>query len=77
MTTTQPSRRLAHLTRTAAGPNPAKGLPVREHPIPLYSPGVPNGVTSSVMPEELVGLGYSGAAFECWLIKPRQGYTFS
>ena len=53
--------RFANINRPIAGPTHEKALPVGKHPLQLYSLGTPNGVKVTVMLEELLALGYSGA----------------
>ena len=50
-------------------------LPVREHPIQLYSLGTPNGQKVTVMLEELLAAGYD-AEYDAWLIKIYTGEQF-
>ena len=42
----------------------------------LYSLGTPNGVKVTVMLEELLALGHSGAEYDAWLIKIGDGDQF-
>src|SRR5260370_29554449 len=61
--------RFASINRPIAGPTHDKELPVGRHPMQLYSLATPNGVKATVMLEELLALGHSGAEYDAWLIK--------
>ena len=61
--------RFASINRPIAGPTHEKELPVGRHPLQLYSLATPNGVKVTVMLEELLALGHSGAEYDAWLIK--------
>jgi len=69
--------RFATINRPIAGPTHDKELPVGKHPLQLYSLGTPNGVKVTVMLEELLALGYSGAEYDAWLINIGTGDQFS
>ena len=69
--------RFASINRPIAGPTHDKDLPVGKHPLQLYSLGTPNGVKVTVMLEELLALGYSGAEYDAWLINIGTGDQFS
>ena len=47
-----------------------------EHPLQLYSLGTPNGVKVTVMLEELLALGFTGAEYDAWLIRINDGEQF-
>ncbi len=64
------------INRPVAGATHEKVLPVGEHPLQLYSLGTPNGVKVTVMLEELLALGHSGAEYDAWLIKIGDGDQF-
>jgi len=68
--------RFANINRPVAGPTHEKELPVGRHPLQLYSQGTPNGVKVTVMLEELLALGHSGAEYDAWLIRIGQGDQF-
>ena len=69
--------RFANINRPIAGPTHDKDLPVGRHPMQLYSLGTPNGVKVTVMLEELLALGHSGAEYDAWLIRINEGDQFS
>jgi GSH-dependent disulfide-bond oxidoreductase len=68
--------RFANINRPIAGPTHDQELPVGRHPLQLYSLGTPNGVKVTVMLEELLALGHSGAEYDAWLIKIGDGEQF-
>jgi GST-like protein len=69
--------RFANINRPVAGPTHDKELPKGKHPIQLYSLGTPNGVKATVMLEELLAAGHSGAEYDAWLINIGEGDQFS
>ena len=68
--------KFANINRPVAGPTHDKELPVGRHPMQLYSLATPNGVKVTVMLEELLALGHSGAEYDAWLIRINQGEQF-
>ncbi|MEZ5932137.1 MAG: glutathione-dependent disulfide-bond oxidoreductase [Alphaproteobacteria bacterium] len=68
--------RFANINRPIAGPTHDKELPVGKHPLQLYSLATPNGVKVTVMLEELLALGHSGAEYDAWLIRIGDGDQF-
>ncbi|KPF73647.1 S-transferase [alpha proteobacterium AAP81b] len=68
--------RFANINRPIAGATHDKELPVGKHPIQLYSLGTPNGVKVTVLLEELLALGHSGAEYDAWLINIGNGDQF-
>ncbi len=68
--------RFANINRPIAGPTHDKDLPVGHHPLQLYSLATPNGVKVTVMLEELLALGHSGAEYDAWLIRIGDGDQF-
>ena len=68
--------RFANINRPIAGPTHDKELPVGRHPLQLYSLATPNGVKVTVMLEELLALGHSGAEYDAWLIRIMEGDQF-
>jgi GST-like protein len=61
--------RFAAINRPIAGPTHEKVLPVGRHPMQLYSLATPNGVKVTIMLEELLALGHTGAEYDAWLIR--------
>ncbi|MGA7778066.1 MAG: glutathione-dependent disulfide-bond oxidoreductase [Paraburkholderia sp.] len=68
--------RFANINRPISGPTHDKELPVGQHPLQLYSLATPNGVKVTVMLEELLALGHSGAEYDAWLIRIGEGDQF-
>lgn len=66
----------ANINRPIAGPTHDKELPVGKHPLQLYSLGTPNGVKVTILLEELLALGHSGAEYDAWLINIGKGDQF-
>jgi len=68
--------RFASINRPIAGATHEKELPVGRHPLQLYSLGTPNGVKVTIMLEELLAAGHSGAEYDAWLIDIGKGDQF-
>ena len=68
--------KFASINRPVAGATHDKELPVGRHPLQLYSLATPNGVKVTVMLEELLALGHSGAEYDAWLIPINEGAQF-
>lgn len=68
--------RFANINRPIAGPTHDRDLPIGRHPLQLYSLGTPNGVKVTIMLEELLALGHSGAEYDAWLINIGEGDQF-
>jgi GST-like protein len=66
----------ASINRPVAGPTHDKDLPVGRHPLQLYSLATPNGVKVTVLLEELLAAGHSGAEYDAWLIRINEGDQF-
>ncbi len=69
--------RFAAINRPIAGPTQDKDLPVGKHPLQLYSLATPNGVKVTVMLEELLALGHTGAEYDAWLTNISKGDQFT
>lgn len=69
--------KFANINRPVAGATHSKELPVGKHPLQVYSLATPNGVKVTVMLEELLALGHSGAEYDAWLININEGAQFS
>ena len=61
--------KFASVNRPIAGPTHDKELPVGKHPFQLYSLATPNGQKVTIMFEELLAAGHTGAEYDAWLIK--------
>ena len=68
--------KFANINRPISGATHDKDLPVGRHPLQLYSLATPNGVKVTVMLEELLALGHSGAEYDAWLIRINDGQQF-
>src|SRR5580700_626783 len=68
--------RFESINRPISGATHEKDLPVGRHPLQLYSLGTPNGVKVTVMLEELLALGHTGAEYDAWLIRINDGDQF-
>ena len=68
--------KFANINRPIAGPTHDQALPVGEHPLQLYSLATPNGVKVTVMLEELLEKGHTGAQYDAWMIKITEGDQF-
>ncbi|MEL6504993.1 MAG: glutathione-dependent disulfide-bond oxidoreductase [Pseudomonadota bacterium] len=66
----------ANINRPIAGATHDKELPVGKHPFQLYSLATPNGVKVTVMFEELLAAGHTGAEYDAWLVKINEGDQF-
>lgn len=66
----------ANINRPISGAIHEKELPVGKHPLQLYSLGTPNGVKVTIMLEELLAAGFTGAEYDAWLIKIGDGDQF-
>ena len=67
----------ASINRPISGPTHDKELPVGKHPLQLYSLATPNGQKVTIMLEELLALGETGAEYDAHLIKILEGDQFS
>jgi GST-like protein len=68
--------RFASINRPTAGPREDRELPVGTHPFQLYSLATPNGVKATIMLEELIEAGHSGAEYDAWTINISEGEQF-
>jgi GSH-dependent disulfide-bond oxidoreductase len=68
--------RFASINRPVAGATHERPLPVGRHPMQLYSLGTPNGVKVTVMLEELLAAGHTGAEYDAWLVRIGDGEQF-
>jgi GST-like protein len=69
--------RFADINRPVAGATHDAELPVGKHPLQLYSMGTPNGVKVTILLEELLEAGFTGAEYDAWLIRIDEGDQFS
>ena len=69
--------KFAAINRPVSGATHDSALPVGKRPLQLYSLGTPNGVKVTVLLEELLELGFSGAEYDAWLVNISEGEQFS
>lgn len=67
----------AKLNRPIAGATHEAALPKGKHPLQLYSVSTPNGQKVTIMLEELLALGETGAEYDAHLIRITEGDQFS
>ncbi|MBN7797835.1 glutathione-dependent disulfide-bond oxidoreductase [Parahaliea mediterranea] len=72
----QEGGRFTSINRPVAGPTHDKEVPVGKHPLQLYSLATPNGVKVTIMLEELLAQGHSGAEYDAWLVNISEGDQF-
>ena len=68
--------KFASTNRPIAGATHDKELPIGKHPFQLYSLATPNGQKVTIMLEELLAAGHTGAEYDAWLIKIGDGDQF-
>jgi GST-like protein len=71
-----PNWRYGNTNRPVAGATHEKELARGKHPLQLYSLATPNGVKVTIMLEELLAAGHSGAEYDAWLIRIGEGDQF-
>lgn len=67
----------AKINRPMAGPTHEATLPRGKHPLQLYSLATPNGQKVTILLEELLALGVTGAEYDAHLIRINEGQQFS
>ncbi len=75
-TTKASGGQFANINRPISGATHDKELPVGKHPLQLYSLATPNGQKVTIMLEELLAAGHTGAEYDAWLIKINEGDQF-
>jgi len=73
---TESGGRFASINRPTAGAREERELPVGDHPFQLYSLATPNGVKATVMFEELLEAGRTGAEYDAWTVNISAGEQF-
>ena len=68
--------KFASINRPTAGAREEKELPTGEHDFQLYSLATPNGVKATIMFEELLEAGHSGAEYDAFTINIGDGEQF-
>ena len=68
--------KFANINRPISGATHEKVLQRGSHPLQLYSMGTPNGQKITILLEELLALGVSGAEYDAWMIDINEGDQF-
>ncbi|MBP2550265.1 GST-like protein [Neorhizobium galegae] len=66
----------ASINRPTAGAQTEVERKVGKHPLQLYSLATPNGQKVTILLEELLAAGHSGAEYDAWLINIGKGEQF-
>jgi GST-like protein len=66
----------ANINRPTSGATHEKELPIGQHPFQLYSLATPNGQKVTILFEELLAAGHTGAEYDAWLINITKGDQF-
>jgi GST-like protein len=69
--------KFANINRPIAGATSEKDLPVGKHPLQLYSLATPNGAKVTIMLEELLAAGFTGAEYDAYLVNIMEGEQFT
>lgn len=69
--------KFANINRPIAGATHDKPLAKGNHPMQLHSLATPNGVKVTVMLEELLAAGFTGAEYDAYLVNIMEGEQFS
>lgn len=69
--------RFAGINRPTAGAREEKALPAGDNPFQLHSLATPNGVKVTIMLEELLELGHSGAEYDAYTVNIGEGQQFT
>lgn len=64
------------INRPIAGSTHEKKLPIGKHPFQLYSLATPNGAKVTILLEELLALGHTGAEYDAYVINIGEGDQF-
>lgn len=67
----------ASINRPIAGATHEATLPRGKHPLQIYSMGTPNGQKVTILAEELLAIGETGAEYDAHLIRIGEGDQFS
>lgn len=73
---TENGGKFASTNRPIAGATHEKVLPQGDNPLQLYSMATPNGVKVTIMLEELLLAGHTGAEYDAYMIKIGDGDQF-
>ncbi|MEM7780528.1 MAG: glutathione-dependent disulfide-bond oxidoreductase [Pseudomonadota bacterium] len=76
-TNTESGGQFASINRPTAGAREEKDLPRGSNPIQLHSLATPNGVKVTIMLEELLEAGHSGAEYDAYTVNIGEGQQFT
>ncbi|MEO1649190.1 MAG: glutathione-dependent disulfide-bond oxidoreductase [Pseudomonadota bacterium] len=74
---TESGGRFASINRPTAGAREEKALPEGDNPFQLYSLATPNGVKATIMLEELLEKGHTGAEYDAYTVNIGDGVQFT
>ncbi len=74
---TENGGRFASINRPTAGARETKELPQGDNPFQLYSLATPNGVKATIMLEELLEAGHTGAEYDAYTVNIGEGVQFT
>ncbi len=74
---TESGGRFASINRPTAGAREERELPEGDNPFQLYSLATPNGVKVTIMLEELIEKGHSGAEYDAYTVNIGEGEQFT
>ncbi|MEL7218961.1 MAG: glutathione-dependent disulfide-bond oxidoreductase, partial [Pseudomonadota bacterium] len=74
---TESGGRFANINRPTSGAREEKALPEGKNPFQLHSLATPNGVKVTVMLEELLEKGHSGAEYDAYTVNIGEGQQFT
>ncbi|MEM6475103.1 MAG: glutathione-dependent disulfide-bond oxidoreductase [Pseudomonadota bacterium] len=74
---TESGGRFASINRPTAGARETRDLPAGDNPFQLHSLATPNGVKVTIMLEELLELGHTGAEYDAYTVNIGAGDQFT
>jgi len=74
---TESGGRFANINRPTAGAREERELPSGDNPFQLHSLATPNGVKVTIMLEELLELGHTGAEYDAYTVNIGDGDQFT
>ncbi|MBD2841380.1 glutathione-dependent disulfide-bond oxidoreductase [Erythrobacter rubeus] len=74
---TESGGRFANINRPTSGAREEKALPSGDNPFQLHSLATPNGVKATIMLEELLEKGHSGAEYDAYTVNIGEGEQFT
>lgn len=74
---TESGGRFASINRPTSGAREVKALPEGDNPFQLHSLATPNGVKVTIMLEELLEKGHSGAEYDAYTVDIGEGQQFT